>query len=804
MYKPVSISLILLFILLNGLKLSAQDDIMKNYRLTHSISPAEKELMKNNSRDFTETNPPVGEVRPIAEWEPMESVLIAYDGGFGLPLSAIAEMSQDCNITTIVSGPSEETTVRTIFTNNGVNLSRCDFIHQDPDSWWTRDYSPWYIAVDNTEVAIVDFPYNRPRPNDDDIPILMAGILNEDLYGMNVEHTGGNYMNDGIGIAVSTDLVWEENTGQTHQQISTKFLDYLGVETYHVTADPLDDYIKHVDCWAKFLDVDKILITQVPVSDYRYSDYEALASYFSLQNCSWGYPYHVYRVQAADYYDYDTNPYTNSLILNDKVFVPQSGSSLDDDALAVYVEAMPGYEIIGVYSSQWINSDALHCRAHGVADRAMLHIEHLPVHDTVAFQPFFVLEADIFSYGGSPISVGYPKLFYRQNGDTWQEVVMTNTTGPTYTASIPGLSGINVVEYYIAVQNDNNKFETHPYIGQPDPHTFTYNGESVLIYPNPSVCIGSNTGNITLTNYTGTITDWEKRFNEGEWQSIGFIGDIYSEYLNDAGTWDYRVELDNGSLYSTVASILVYPLTVGGSISGGSEICEGESTGVLSLSGQTGSILAWQKRLNAGDWTDIVNIETTYEEIPSGDGTWSYRVLVQSGVCTELFSEAVDVLVDPNATASYSYTANALEVTFINASLDATGYSWDFGDGSGSSVENPIYSYNETGTYTVTLRAYNGSCWDEYAETINVSAVSTDEIVSEISIDPNPNNGKFTLLSGFNQGTIRIFNLNGQELFRSPIESKSCIFDIPNLYDGMYLIEIESDGKIYYKKLIVR
>ena len=465
--------------------------------LTHILSAWEKELMQNTTRSFTETAPPTGEVRNIAEWEAMESVLIAYTGNFGIPVSLIAEMSQDCKITTIVANASEETTVNNYFSSNGVNTANCTYVHQNPDSYWTRDYSPWFIAVDDSEVAIVNFPYNRPRPNDNDAPILMANELGVDLYGMDVTHTGGNYMCDGYGIAASTDLVWEDNTSQTHAQVNTKMQDYLGINSYHVTLDPLDDYIKHIDCWGKFLDVDKVLITEVPATDYRYDDYEFVANYFATQNCSWGYPYEVIRVQAADVTDGDINPYTNSLILNNKVFVPQTGSNLDDDAIAVYEAAMPGYEIFGVFSNSWINSDALHCRTHGIADREMLFIKHYPIHGNLSFETNYTIEADVVSYGGSAILSGFPKLHYQQNSGAWEEVSMTNTSGNTYTATIPGLNGVNTVAYYITAENDNSKSEAHPRIGVADPHLFSYSGGSVgvndiinqdllRIYPNPT------------------------------------------------------------------------------------------------------------------------------------------------------------------------------------------------------------------------------------------------------------------------------------------------------------------------------
>lgn len=48
-------------------------------------------------------------------------------------------------------------------------------------------------------------------------------------------------------------------------------------------------------------------------------------------------------------------------------------------------------------------------------------------------------------------------------------------------------------------------------------------------------------------------------------------------------------------------------------------------------------------------------------------------------------------------------------ITFTNSSVDATNYTWDFGDGNSSVLDNPTNTYTLAGQYTVTLIAINGT-----------------------------------------------------------------------------------------------
>lgn len=521
--------LTLLFTAFAG-NLVAQEEL-PTWKRSHFLSAEEMEkLSKTSRRAFDPTDPPPAPVRQTAEFERMQSILIRYP--FGIPYTMIAEISENCFVTTLVTNQSQENTVRNYYINNGVNIDNCDFIHAPTDSYWTRDYGPWFITKNPTSFGIVDFTYNRALPpwyrmDDNNVPVVVAGELSIDLYNMGLIHTGGNYMTDGLGVGASTTLVYTENPTLSEEEIDTIFSDFLGIHTYHVLPDPLGDYIEHIDCWGKFLDVDKVLIGQVPVSDPRYADFEYVADYFADQICSYGYNYEVIRVETPGTYPY--TPYTNSLIVNNKVLVPQTGHELDDEAIDVYEAAMPGYEIIGILDNGWMNTDAIHCRARGIADIGMLYLQHFPLFGEVPYEDEFEVELNITTYSGSALYSDSLKVYYKVNSGVYSSVPLEQVFGNKYRALIPGQDVGSEISYYIFAVDESGRREMHPFIGSPDPHVFTV-GEPL----NPDVTVTPDS--LFFTDYLQCDTGLKVKVLNSNTVDI-VINDINNEGYDAGFAW---------------------------------------------------------------------------------------------------------------------------------------------------------------------------------------------------------------------------------------------------------------------------
>jgi agmatine/peptidylarginine deiminase len=459
-------SLVILLIPMN--MLFAQDNKDLPEKLTHWLTPNEMLRLHEIGLGFVETDPPAAPVRNLAEFDRMQGALIRYP--FGIPMTVIKEMAEDVMLTTIVANAGQQNTVLQLYINNGVDTSHCNFLIAGTNSYWTRDYGPWFVSYHTDSVGIVDFPYNRPRPLDDEIPKLVAGMLGIPWFGMKLVHTGGNYMTDGLGMSASTELVWEENPTLTHEQIAQKVHDYLGIDTYHVRPDPNGTYIDHIDCWAKYLAPDKILVRKVPSYHPRYAQIEAAAAYWAATPCPYGYNYKVYRVNTPN-----DQPYTNSLILNEKVLLPFVNSTWDDSARAVYQSAMPGYEVLGFLgqpSAPWESTDALHCRVMGMGDIGILYIRHIPITGNQPCEEDYTINADIIACSRLPLKQDSLFIYYRVDNGAYQVSPLFHVTGIQYTGTIPRQPAGSTIQYFLFAADESPRRETCPFMGSADPFEF--------------------------------------------------------------------------------------------------------------------------------------------------------------------------------------------------------------------------------------------------------------------------------------------------------------------------------------------
>jgi PKD repeat protein len=91
-------------------------------------------------------------------------------------------------------------------------------------------------------------------------------------------------------------------------------------------------------------------------------------------------------------------------------------------------------------------------------------------------------------------------------------------------------------------------------------------------------------------------------------------------------------------------------------------------------------------------------------------------------------------------------------MTFTNTSTGATSYQWNFGDGQGSTAENPTHDYGAVGSYTVVLTATNAAgCFDVYSDTVTVANALDHIVVSPSSVTLAPGETQLFTATGYDQ-----------------------------------------------------
>jgi PKD repeat protein len=157
-------------------------------------------------------------------------------------------------------------------------------------------------------------------------------------------------------------------------------------------------------------------------------------------------------------------------------------------------------------------------------------------------------------------------------------------------------------------------------------------------------------------------------------------------------------------------------------------------------------------------------------------------------------------------TTTFTHTTNGLAVSFVNTTLDADSFIWDFGQGPRSLLTTPVNVYTLPGTYQVMLITFNdcGSDTAFLAITVNSIGINNSH-EANMFIAPNPSNGIVYFNSmALDISNISIFNKYGQLILDQSMESSvNFKIDISNWNNGIYWVAVfNNKGQRQISKLV--
>lgn len=323
-----------------------------------------------------------------------------------------------------------------------------------------------------------------------------------------------------------------------------------------------------------------------------------------------------------------------------------------------------------------------------------------------------------------------------------------------------------------------------------------------------TICESPNSGVINLSGELGLVDSWEFSINGGfNWTPITNTTTSHS-FSNLSSTTLFRALVNNGTCaiaYSDTLTVNVIPGAVGGSLfSTASNVCFGQNSETLQLSGYAGVINHWESSSNGGGlWTNISNTTDSYVVSNLTIETW-YRVILQG--CTNDTSSVLVISIDPLSVSGILDGDTIVCYGVNNGTLDLSGETgsvtdWIFSNDGGSSwvslgQTNLSYSYsNLTDSSLFQTIVQSGTC---PADTSNSVAVNIFPYNYGASPDTTINEGDVANLNAFG-GSVYSWNPVADlsdALSQSPIATP--------LETTIFIVEItDTNSCVYYDSVVV-
>ncbi len=252
--------------------------------------------------------------------------------------------------------------------------------------------------------------------------------------------------------------------------------------------------------------------------------------------------------------------------------------------------------------------------------------------------------------------------------------------------------------------------------------------DASVVVINDVSCFGLADGSVDVSVTGGTPQDlytWSNGSTEQDLQNLV------------AGTYELTVR-DANACSDTLIVNVYEPDEISITVANPTTVCPGaETIAIAVVSGGNGSY--------SYDWSNG-GTDASISVFPQQAGSLDVTVTDGEG-CSASFTN-ISVTVYPTPSAAFTLSENSscsfpVPVSTINSSIGAAQYSWNDGNGNNYNTINPVLTFNNTGTFTVSLIATNSlGCSDTatqnftvYENPVAAFSLSSSQGCPSLSID---------------------------------------------------------------------
>ncbi len=218
----------------------------------------------------------------------------------------------------------------------------------------------------------------------------------------------------------------------------------------------------------------------------------------------------------------------------------------------------------------------------------------------------------------------------------------------------------------------------------------------------------------------------------------------------------------------------------------GTSLCTNSQITFSNLTDETGveSVIGYNWDFN-GEGQSFQK-DTVFTFLTDGNKSVGLQAFIP-GCTTSVYTEIIAIETGPNPLFSYSGNCEiGSSIQFTNESFgeNITGYSWDFGDGVSTSMEeNPVFNYLTGGQFNVELTVTNASACNSIFEDI---IIVTDDPRADFSFS-GETEGIEVEFNGLDQSpsgdSINLWQWNFDGLGTSSLQSPTYVFTNPDEYN---------------------